>query len=326
MQRKSQRLATLLAAESEQFARDYLHHFNATESKPACIGEPVFLPSSQSTWGVLLIHGLMAAPEEVREWADYLNAQGFTVYAPRLAGHGTSAEDLENRCAEEWIASVERGQRILQCCCTHIVIAGFSTGGAVALQCAIQQPDAFQAIISISAPLRFKSFAARLAEPVHAGNRLMEKLGLTPYQKRFVTNHADNPHINYLRCPVRSIVELKGLMRRVRRRLSAIRIPSLVMHADKDPKVDVRGGRELYRLLGSGQKHYQEVCFHQHGIVRGDITREVFAETGAFLASVSARIDPAQASATTIPPLPTGTPAAAHAPWEESARTAWLSR
>lgn len=283
-------LSTLLAAEEDLFARDYLQHFTDKESKPASIGEPVFLPSRRSTWGVLLVHGLMAAPEEVREWADYLHEQGFTVYAPRMAGHGTSSADLAGRSAEEWVASVERGHRILECCCTHIVIAGFSTGGAVALQCVIRQPETFEAIISISAPLRFKSFAAHFAEPVHFGNCLMDTIGLKGLRKPFVTNHADNPHINYLRCPVSSIVQIKRLMRRVKGKLSTIRIPSLIMHADHDPKVDVRGGRELYRLLGSGEKRYQEVCFHQHGIIRGEITRDVFAETGNFLASVMKKV------------------------------------
>lgn len=283
---ESPRLSSLLADEERLFEQEYQQHFTDGETKPACIGQPFFLPSRHSRWGVLLVHGLMAAPEEVREWAHYLHNQGFTVYAPRMAGHGTSSADLAGRHAEEWIASVERGQRILECCCTHLVIAGFSTGGAVALQCVIRQPSAFQAIISISAPLRFKAFAAHFAEPLHASNALMGALGLQRMTKSFVTNHADNPHINYLRCPVSSIVWIKQLMRQVKHSLPSIRIPSLVMHASHDPKVDVRGGRELYRLLGSGEKRYQEVRFHQHGIIRGAITTEVFAETGRFLSAV----------------------------------------
>lgn len=283
---ESIRLSTLLAAEEARFARDYTEHFDENESKAATIGAPFFIPSRRSSWGVLLVHGLMAAPEEVREWAVHLHEQGFTVYAPRMAGHGTSSGDLAARTAEEWVESVERGLRILECCCTHVVIAGFSTGGAVALECAIRHPDAFEAIISISAPLRFRSLAAHLAEPLHFSNCLMETLGLTGLQKTHVRNHADNPHINYLKCPVSSIVEIKRLMRRVKGRLSGIRIPSLIMHADRDPKVDVRGGRELYHRLGSREKRYQEVRFHRHGIVRGDIKREVFAETADFLSWV----------------------------------------
>lgn len=279
-------LPELLAAEEALFSRDYHRHFLAGESKPVHIGAPVFLPAQHSTWGVLLVHGLMAAPEEVREWADYLHARGYTVYAPRMAGHGTSALDLANRRVEEWMDSVDRGRRILECCCDHIVVAGFSTGGAVALQTVIRQPDAFSAVISISAPLKFRSFSAHFAELVHYGNRLLQLTGLGAYQKAYVTNHADNPHINYLRCPVSSIVQIKRLMRSIRRDLPTIRIPSLIMHADQDPKVDVRGGREIYRRLGAIDKRYQEVSFHQHGIVRGEITREVFAEVGDFLGSV----------------------------------------
>jgi len=281
-------LPDLLAAEEALFRRDYQRHFLEGESKPPVIGSPVFLPAPHSSWGVMLVHGLMAAPEEVREWADYLHAQGYTVYAPRMAGHGTSAVDLATRRVEEWMDSVDRGQRILECCCKHLVIAGFSTGGAVALQSVIRQPEAFAAVISISAPLKFKSFSAHFAEPVHYGNKLLQLTGLGGYQKAFVTNHADNPHINYLRCPVSSIVQIKRLMRSIQKGLPTIRIPTLIMHADRDPKVDVRGGREIYRRLGASDKRYQEVSFHQHGIVRGKITREVFAEIGDFLGSVVA--------------------------------------
>jgi len=278
-------LINRLLAEESRFDRDYQQHFLPEDSRPAAIGKPFFLPGS-SACGVLLVHGLMAAPEEVREWGEYLHAQGYTVYAPRMAGHGTSTIDLANRRAEDWMASVEQGRHILECCCRHIVIAGFSTGGAVALESVIRHPEAFAAVISISAPLRFKAFTAHFAEPVHYGNRLLQLLGLGKYRKTFVRNHADNPHINYLRCPVSSIVQIKRLMRSIRNGLPTIRIPSLVMHADGDPKVDVRGGREIYHRLGSINKRYHEVCFHQHGIVRGEITREVFAEARDFLTTV----------------------------------------
>ena len=278
-------LAERLTAEQALFTLERRRYFLPEETRPVQVGEPFFL-NGDNGWGVLLVHGLMAAPEEVREWATSLHAQGFTVYAPRMAGHGTSAVDLAARTAAEWMDSVERGRQLLASCCRRIVIAGFSTGGAVALNSVIRQPDAYTAVISISAPLRFKSWKASLAQPVHACNQLLQRLGLQRWQQPFARNHADNPDINYLRCPVHSIVQIQRLMREVRRGLPGIRIPALVMHADGDPKVDVRGGREIYRRLGSGLKRYREVEFHRHGIVRGEIGREVFRSTGAFLGEV----------------------------------------
>jgi carboxylesterase len=150
--------------ESLLFERDYKKYFLEGETKPRHIGEPFLLHRPETNRGVLLIHGLMAAPEEVREWADFLYSQGYTVYAPRLAGHGTSAVDLAEQSYIDWVDSVNRGHDILKTCCGQIVVAGFSTGGGLALHQAVNKPKAFAAVISISAPLRFKSVSSGFAE------------------------------------------------------------------------------------------------------------------------------------------------------------------
>lgn len=93
----------LLAAESELFIREYKNNYSAGESKPQDIGMPFLLRSPGSDTGVLLIHGLMAAPEEVKEWAQFLHEKGLTVYVPRLSGHGTSSKDLSHRNYHDWL-------------------------------------------------------------------------------------------------------------------------------------------------------------------------------------------------------------------------------
>lgn len=279
-------LPALLAREQQLFEQEYAQHYLAGETKPRDIGQPYLLQHPQAKTGVLLVHGLMAAPEEVRELADYLFSQGYSVYAPRMAGHGTSALDLAQRDASEWNASVERGYAILQCCCERIVAAGFSTGGAVMLNQVIQHPQAFAALISISAPLKFKKFSAHFARPLTAWNQLMLALGWPKLARPFVTNHADNPHINYLRCPVRSIAQIQRMMRSVYRGLPSITIPSLIIHADADPKVDVQSGRDIFRRITSTNKRHREIAFNQHGIVRGEIAQQVFSEVGTFLRSL----------------------------------------
>ncbi len=72
----------LLAEELNLFLREYEKHYKPGESKPPEIGMPFLLRAPGSDTGVLLIHGLMAAPAEVREWAEFLHDGGLTVYAP----------------------------------------------------------------------------------------------------------------------------------------------------------------------------------------------------------------------------------------------------
>jgi len=45
--------------------------------------------------GVLVIHGFTGSPGSMRDLAQFYADQGFTVALPRLAGHGTTPEDLE---------------------------------------------------------------------------------------------------------------------------------------------------------------------------------------------------------------------------------------
>jgi len=275
----------LLAAEVALFIKEYEEHYSAGESKTPDIGMPFFLHLPESDTGVLLIHGLMAAPEEVKEWAIFLHEKGLTVYAPRLSGHGTSSKDLSARNYNDWLDSVDRGHAILKTCCKKILIAGFSTGAGLALQSVILKPHDFEAVIAISAPLRFKSFSSRFAETLNGFNLFCNYLGMGNLAREFMKNDADNPHINYLRCPVSSFVQVKNLMKKVRKSLPAIDIPALVIQSKNDPKVAPESGTTIFKLLGTDKKHFSWIDYNMHGIVRGEIALKVFKEVESFLAA-----------------------------------------
>lgn len=274
---------SLFAEERSRFERDYREHFIQGESHPSSIGEPYLLYRPESRTGVLLIHGFMAAPHEVRQWADDLFEQGLTVYAPRLAGHGTSARDLEPRTRHEWIDSVDRGRRILSTLCDRLIVAGFSTGAGLALHQTICHPDRYRAVISVSAPLRFKGLASRLSQSLEHWNRLCFTCRLATLAKPYAVNHPDNPHINYHRCPIKGYNQVKALMKSVYRGLPTVTMPALIIQGSHDPKVDPRSGPMIYDRMGSSTKIYREVNHDCHGIVRGHVARDVFAEVREFL-------------------------------------------
>jgi esterase/lipase len=273
----------LLAAETALFSKEYEENYSAGESKPPDIGMPFFLHAPESDTGVLLIHGMMAAPEEVRPWAIFMREKGLTVYAPRLSGHGTSSRDLSVRNYHDWLDSVDRGHAILKTCCKKILVAGFSTGAGLALQSVILKPHDFEAVIAISAPLRFKSFSSMFAETLNGFNNFCNIVGMGSQAFEFMKNDADNPHINYLRCPVSSFVQVKRLMKKVRKSLPDIFIPALVIQAKNDPKVAPESGPEIFKLLGTDKKHFSWIDYDRHGIVRGEIALEVFKEVESFL-------------------------------------------
>jgi carboxylesterase len=273
----------LLEKENVLFQKEYDLFFTAGETKPRNVGEPFFNFNPSSKAGVLLLHGLMAAPEEVRQWADFFVAKGLTVYAPRLAGHGTSPADLAARSYKEWIASVDRGYDILKPCCEKIVVAGFSTGAGIALYQATRRPEDYEAVISISAPLKFKGFSFHFVELMHGLNCLFPLVGLRKLCRFYAANHPDNPEINYNRCPLKSIVEVRAMMRRVYKSLPDLAIPSLIMQGKADPKVDKRSGTRIFNRIKNADARYRSIDFHRHGVIRGDIAISVFKEVETFI-------------------------------------------
>ena len=232
---------------------------------------------------MLLIHGFMAAPYEVREWADDLFSRGYTVYAPRLAGHGTSAEDLAGQNYGNWIDSVERGYEILAQCSERIIVAGFSTGAGLALHQAIRHPHRYRAVISVSAPMKFKGLSAKLSETMERWNQAAGRLKLNSLQKHFARNHPDNPEINYHRCPIHGFNQVKALMRNVYQGLPGLSIPVLVVQGNRDPKVSPKAGKMIFDRVRTREKEYVEIDYHLHGIVRGPVGASVFSSVANFL-------------------------------------------
>jgi esterase/lipase len=232
--------------------------------------------------GVVLIHGYMAAPLEIRELAAYLGQKGFWVYAPRLKGHGTSPDDLATRTYIDWVESVDEGYAIISNVCKRVVVGGFSTGGALALDLATRVKD-LAGVFAVSPPIRLQNFSTKFLPAVDVWNRWMDLVGLEAAKKEFTEKHPENPHINYSRNPICGVRELGLLMDALEPRLPSIQIPALVVQSDGDPLVNPRGSRKVFELLGSEDKEYLLLNFDRHGILLGDGAHRVHQSIGNFV-------------------------------------------
>ena len=278
----------LLDQEERIFLEDYARHFIPGESKHPDLGRPYLLHNPQAKVGVLLIHGFMAVPQEMRELAEMLHARGYTVYVPRLPGHGTSPDDLKLRRWQEWSQTIRRGHAILKDCHASVVVAGFSTGAGLALRAASQHPQDYDGVISISAPLRLRKNGTRLVEPIMAWNLAARRMGLK--QWHFVPNKTEHPQTNYLRIPLPTTAQLKSLMRQVKKDLPKIEIPALIIQAKNDPTVHTNSAHRIYDKINVLHKRIIEIEANIHGIVRGDWVHGVFGEMDLFLSLVAQRV------------------------------------
>ena len=268
------------------FYSDYKAFYREGESKKKAVGLPFLIKGGMKKIGVLLIHGYMAAPMEVRGLAEYLSNKGFWVYAPRLKGHGTSPEDLANRTYQDWRASVDEGYALLSSICSKVIVGGFSTGAGLALDLAIRAPR-IAGVFTVCSPLRLKYLSGRFTPAVNVWNRLMEKIRVEGARKDYVTVIPENPHINYSRNPVSGVREVERLMSGVEARLAELTIPALVLQSLNDPIVDHRGSLKLFELLGSKDKSYLLLDDDRHVIIVGKGSERVHRAIGDFVSAWS---------------------------------------
>lgn len=92
--------------------------------------------------GVLLCHGFTGSPRSMRPWAKHLEADGFRVALPRLPGHGTTWQEMNQTRWQDWYFCVERAFGDLRAECDRVFVCGLSMGGGLAIRIAEQQGPA----------------------------------------------------------------------------------------------------------------------------------------------------------------------------------------
>ena len=90
-------------------------------------------PTTQPTYGVLLIHGLLDSPFIMRDIGEQLRKQGCLVRSILLPGHGTVPGALLNTHYKEWIQAVHYGVTTLKSEVKKIFLAGYSTGANLSI-------------------------------------------------------------------------------------------------------------------------------------------------------------------------------------------------
>ena len=273
---------TLVEKTKTDYIKTYKQYYIAGESKDKKIGAPLFLRAENEKAGILLIHGYMAAPAEMKEFAQYLHKQSYTVYVPRLKGHGTAPEDLSETKYIEWIESVEEGYIILKHTCENLIIGGFSTGAALALELCTRIDDA-KAVFAVAPPMKLKDLGSNFVPAISLFNNLMKKAYLSKIAKEFIDNNPENPHINYVRNPIAGIRELERLTKELEPGLKNVKIPALVVQSRNDPVVDPAGTLKLFNKIGSGKKEYFLFDYERHGILLGKGALRIYKNIEGFI-------------------------------------------
>jgi esterase/lipase/1-acyl-sn-glycerol-3-phosphate acyltransferase len=245
--------------------------------------------NAQREVGILLVHGFLASPAELRGLGNVLAERGYAVYGMRLKGHGTSPWDLREQAFEDWLESVRRGYRLIEMMCERVCVIGFSTGAALALRLASESPVALAGVISVCAPMRFKKRAMAFVPVVHGANQLVRLMSTSEGIMPFRENESENPSINYQHMPIRGLYELQRMVDDLKPRLGDVAVPALVVQADGDPVVAPESAQDLVDRLPRASTKIQLIAADHHGIVFRDTgqTRSLIVD---FAESLKARV------------------------------------
>ncbi len=260
-----------LAWEKHAYSKPEYDDINRLETAVADPSPFFIQPEQTNGIGILLIHGLLASPAELREYGDYLAKQGYTVLGIRLVGHGTSPYALRDQQWQGWYSCVQRGFSILKSYCQRIFLIGFSTGGALAFKLASERHHQVIGLVAVSVPFKFVDPAFMLVPLLHGTNTLVEWVSSLEGVKPFLDNVPEHPTVNYRNTPVRALYELRLLIEHITELLPAVKSPSLIIYGDNDPIVSSKSADMIFERLGAKNKRLQAIASKRHGILMENI-------------------------------------------------------
>lgn len=226
--------------------------------------EPFYLPGGEQ--GVLLIHGFTGSPAEMRLLGESLHSKGYTVFAPRLCGHGTTVEEMSKTKWFHWYSGVEDGFHILKSTCKSVAVVGLSMGGLLAFMLAAEHPIA--KVVS-------------LCTPIYIADKRLDMLPMyrmfreyVPKKRKVYMDLSPKYSVGYCETPLSSLSSLVELIEQVDRLLPTIKIPLLIVQARWEHTVQPRSATHIYDKVGSSEK--QLVWLEKSGhVVTLDVEREL---------------------------------------------------
>lgn len=205
-------------------------------------GQP-FLLSGSDALGCVVVHGYTGSPGNMRWLGNDLHKRlGATIYAPRLAGHGTRPEDIRGMHWEEWYADAMSAYCMLRERCDRVFMIGLSMGAALSLMVAANH--AVDGVVAMSTPFNIYDWRVRLLPllkliaPYRTKAETADSLKWREFVHLESQKRADPfGYASYDRYPTSSLIEVNELLAAMRDALPRIQAPTLLIHSQRDDVV-----------------------------------------------------------------------------------------
>lgn len=220
--------------------------------------------------GAVVVHGLTSSPQSVLGLGEHLRDAGLAVVGPRLAGHGTTWQDMGRTRFPDWIASVEDAFEDLAGRTDEVFLVGQSIGAVLCLNLAERLGDRIAGVVAMC-PYILTKDPRRHLTPI---------LGRLPLWVPGVANDIADPggqEIAYARVSTKAAASMLALMKQTRENLHEVTAPLLVMHSRNDHVAHPSGAQLVHDQVSSDDKeliwydrsfHVLSLDYDRHDVAR----------------------------------------------------------
>ena len=212
---------------------------------------------SNAKIGIVLVHGFTGSPAAMRPWAHYLNDLGYTVRIPRLPGHGTKWQDLNEVNWQEWPDRASKDVEDLLAICDRVFVFALSMGGATSIQVAHRFGDKISGLVFVNPMITIKG-------PVQYLLPLISKFVPSTKAVGGDIKRPGSSEWSYNALPLKGVVQLRKLLKDSRAKLPEIKAPFMIFHSKDDHVLPVYNTEIYLNEIGSAQKQRIELTNSYH--------------------------------------------------------------
>lgn len=195
---------------------------------------PIHERGNREAGAALLLHGFGDTPQSLSHLARRMVDAGWTVSVPLLPGHGRTLAAFHRSHASDWMHHARAAFQDLRARHSTIVVCGQSMGAALAIELAVtEKPAAIALLAPYVAMSPLGTAIARLWPLVQALYPVLR----TRDGRSIHDDAAEAQSLAYGYTTPRLLSELHSVMARARGHLSALRIPTLIVHSREDNRV-----------------------------------------------------------------------------------------
>ena len=211
---------------------------------------------------VLLIHGILSTPKFFRDFVKLI-PQNISVYNILLDGHGGKVEDFSATSMQKWKEQVHGIFDGLSTRYESIILVAHSMGTLFSIDLAVHHPQKVKSLFLLASPLKV------FVKPVTVKYSLRiifektnDKNPIEVSARETYSIAPDKRLWKYVPWAPR-FVELLTEIRRIRKLIPKISVPTIVFQSKKDELVSVRSC-EFFRGNDNISLNLLETSSHQH--------------------------------------------------------------